>query len=46
MFFSPGKVSYQEMSDRLDMPVGSLGPTRIRCLQRLKKSLLSMGFTE
>ena len=29
-------VSYAEISDRLDLPVGSIGPTRRRCLARLQ----------
>ncbi len=28
-------VSYVEIADRLDLPVGSIGPTRRRCLARL-----------
>jgi RNA polymerase sigma factor (sigma-70 family) len=30
-------VSYAEISARLDMPVGSIGPTRARCLERLRQ---------
>jgi RNA polymerase sigma factor (sigma-70 family) len=29
--------SYAEISDRLDMPIGSIGPTRARCLDRLRR---------
>lgn len=29
-------VSYAEISDQLDLPVGSIGPTRGRCLARLR----------
>ncbi len=29
--------SYAEISDELHMPVGSIGPTRARCLQRLSQ---------
>nr|WP_208383624.1 sigma-70 family RNA polymerase sigma factor [Modestobacter marinus] len=29
-------VSYREISERLGMPVGSIGPTRARCLARLR----------
>jgi RNA polymerase sigma factor (sigma-70 family) len=29
-------VSYTEISDKLGLPVGSIGPTRGRCLQRLR----------
>src|SRR5204863_2566279 len=28
--------SYEEVSEALDMPVGSIGPTRARCLERLR----------
>jgi len=34
-------VSYVEISDRLDLPVGSIGPTRRRCLARLQVLLAS-----
>jgi RNA polymerase sigma factor (sigma-70 family) len=30
--------SYQQVSAILDMPVGSIGPTRARCLERLRRS--------
>lgn len=29
-------VSYEEISKQLDIPIGSIGPTRARCLQKLK----------
>ena len=32
-------LSYEEMSAALDMPIGSIGPTRGRCLQRLRRLL-------
>jgi DNA-directed RNA polymerase specialized sigma24 family protein len=35
--------SYQEISRRLDRPVGSLGPTRARCLDKLRKVYVEMG---
>jgi RNA polymerase sigma factor (sigma-70 family) len=35
-------VSYTEISDRLGLPVGSIGPTRQRCLVKLR-SLLDRG---
>ena len=31
------KVAYDEVAARLDMPVGSVGPTRARCLGKLRK---------
>jgi len=30
-------LSYEEVSRRLDMPVGSIGPTRLRCIARLRR---------
>lgn len=35
--------SYDEVSAALDMPIGSIGPTRRRCLDRLRKLLDGMG---
>jgi RNA polymerase sigma factor (sigma-70 family) len=32
-------VSYAEISDQLGLPVGSIGPTRSRCLARLRELL-------
>lgn len=29
-------ASYEEISERLGMPVGSIGPTRMRCLRKLR----------
>ena len=31
------RMPYDEIARRLGMPVGSLGPTRQRCLERLRK---------
>lgn len=36
---------YAEVSDALEMPVGSIGPTRARCLERLRKLLAADGMT-
>lgn len=38
-------ISYAEISATLDMPVGSIGPTRARCLERLRKSPALAGIT-
>lgn len=32
-------VPYREVSELLDMPLGAIGPTRARCLERLRKVL-------
>ncbi len=36
-------ASYTEISDQLGLPVGSIGPTRQRCLARLRKLLYAEG---
>jgi DNA-directed RNA polymerase specialized sigma24 family protein len=38
-----GPPSYQAVAAHLQMPVGSLGPTRARCLSQLRKLLDSGG---
>ena len=37
--------AYDVISETLDMPVGSIGPTRARCLQRLREDLDALGIT-
>ena len=39
LFLQSSKQSYEEISDRTGLAVGSIGPTRARCLARLKKIL-------
>lgn len=39
LYFQPETPSYAEVAERLGMPVGSIGPTRGRCLKRLKRIL-------
>jgi RNA polymerase sigma factor (sigma-70 family) len=39
LYFDLEQPSYAEVAARLNMPVGSIGPTRARCLQRLKRAL-------
>jgi RNA polymerase sigma factor (sigma-70 family) len=36
---------YEEISVVLDMPIGSIGPTRQRCLDRLRQLLATAGIT-
>ncbi len=38
--------SYVEVAASLDMPIGSIGPTRARCLARLRKELAAVGLDE
>jgi RNA polymerase sigma factor (sigma-70 family) len=39
LLFADPSPSYAEISARLDIPIGSIGPTRIRLLRRLKDAL-------
>lgn len=39
LYFDPREPSYAEIARRLKMPVGSIGPTRARCLAKLKALL-------
>ena len=36
MLMADPPVSYTEISDQLGLPIGSIGPTRGRCLARLR----------
>jgi RNA polymerase sigma factor (sigma-70 family) len=36
--------SYQAVSDSLGIPIGAIGPTRARCLEKLRKILVEGGF--
>ena len=39
LYFQPERSSYAEVGARFNMPTGSIGPTRARCLERLKQTL-------
>jgi RNA polymerase sigma factor (sigma-70 family) len=39
LYFQPDRSSYAAVVERLGMPIGSIGPTRARCLKRLKQVL-------
>jgi len=39
LYLDPKQPSYAEVAARLGMAVGSVGPTRIRCLKRLRRIL-------
>lgn len=42
LYYEDPTPSYEEISRRLDRPVGSLGPTRRRCIEKLKKIFESL----
>lgn len=39
LFYEKDDLSYVDIAARMGMPVASVGPTRARCLEKLKKSL-------
>jgi RNA polymerase sigma factor (sigma-70 family) len=39
LFYRKEEVTYSEIARRMKMPVSSIGPTRTRCLEKLKKLL-------
>ena len=39
LFYKKDDLSYTEIARQMDMPVASIGPTRARCLEKLKKLL-------
>lgn len=43
LYFVEDRPSYEEVSRRMDMPVASIGPTRARCLEKLRKSYENIG---
>lgn len=44
LFYSSETATYEEISARLGAPVGSIGPTRARCLKKLERLLKDSGF--
>jgi RNA polymerase sigma factor (sigma-70 family) len=44
IFLDADEPSYAEISARLGMPTGSIGPTRNRCLVQLREILKGLGF--
>ena len=43
MLMAEPAPSYEEISAALSMPIGSIGPTRMRCLSRLRQILAASG---
>jgi len=46
MLYFEGDPSYQEIGTTLGMPVGAIGPTRARCIDKLRAVLKTEGFFE
>ncbi|MCA9754796.1 MAG: sigma-70 family RNA polymerase sigma factor [Candidatus Eisenbacteria bacterium] len=43
LFFEPEPPSYDELSERMGLSRGSIGPIRIRCLERLRRAVEGEG---
>lgn len=44
LFYDPQQLPYAEIAAQIGIPTGSIGPTRNRCLQKLRTALQKMGF--
>jgi RNA polymerase sigma factor (sigma-70 family) len=44
LYFDSASPSYEDISEQLGMPVASIGPTRARCLDKLRIMLRRRGF--
>jgi RNA polymerase sigma factor (sigma-70 family) len=45
IYFENPPTPYEEVADKLSLPVGSVGPTRARCLDKLRTRLRRRGVT-
>jgi RNA polymerase sigma factor (sigma-70 family) len=45
LYYDRSDPSYEQVSRKLDIPLGSIGPTRARCLQKMRRILHRMGMT-
>ncbi len=43
LFVTPGQPNYETIARQLGMKVGSIGPTRARCFEKLEKILVELG---
>lgn len=44
LYAAADPLSYQDLSAKFSLPIGSIGPTRARCLQSLRKILQELGY--
>jgi len=42
LYYDRSEPSYEQIGHQLEMPLGSVGPTRARCLQKMRKLLQAM----
>lgn len=43
LFFESESISYRDISKRMKIPVSSIGPTRMRCLKKLREIMKQKG---
>ncbi len=43
LFLDPAEPDYEAVSAKLNIPIGSIGPTRARCFEKLQKILQKKG---
>lgn len=46
LYFENPPSSYQTVTKQLDIPLGSIAPTRARCLEKLRANLRRRGFSK
>jgi RNA polymerase sigma factor (sigma-70 family) len=46
LFLESAGITYRDISHRLGIPVSSIGPTRGRCLEKLKQNMIKEGYEE
>jgi RNA polymerase sigma factor (sigma-70 family) len=46
LYYDTAAPSYAEVADTLDMPIGSIGPMRARCLKKLRGLLININGDE
>ena len=44
LFYQVSPLSYHDLAEALEIPKGSIGPTRMRCLEKMRRLLLKKGF--
>jgi len=44
LFLEPEGISYRDVSRKMNIPISSIGPTRARCLDKLRRSMLKEGY--
>lgn len=46
LFFDSGNATYKNIAKKLGIPISSIGPTRGRCLEKLRQKMKEFGYEE